>query len=331
MTTWLAVPVTTSDELCWVPAQTFTMGSDVHYPEESPAHPVTVDGFRIAPRQVTNAEYDAFVDATGYQTVAERPLDPADFPGAPAENLQPGSMVFTRTPGPVDLRHINLWWTWTPGASWRHPSGPGSDLDGLDRHPVVHAAAEDAEAYAAWAGLALPTEAEWEAAARGGLEHAAYVWGRSPSRLGGAAGQLLARRLHVARGTGLRAYRGGGLVPGEPLRSLRHGRERLGVDERLVCLGPRCGAGPGTVLHPPQPARPGGRAQLRPEPAAVPGAAPGDQGRVVPLRGQLLPAIPPGGPLASDGRHRDEPYRFPLCTKGTCPTGQHFDSTMVSS
>jgi len=192
VTTWLAGPVTTSDELCWVPAQTFTMGSDVHYPEESPAHPVTVDGFRIAPHQVTNAEYAAFVDATGYQTVAERPLDPADFPGAPAENLQPGSMVFTRTPGPVDLRHINLWWTWTPGASWRHPSGPGSDLDGLDRHPVVHVAAEDAEAYAVWAGLALPTEAEWEAAARGGLQHTPYVWGTEPE----PAGERLANYWH---------------------------------------------------------------------------------------------------------------------------------------
>src|SRR6476659_6244612 len=168
------------------------MGSDVHYPEESPAPPVTVDGFRIAPHQVTNAEYAAFVDATGYQTVAERPLDPADFPGAPAENLQPGSMVFTRTPGPVDLRHINLWWTWTPGAWWRHPTGPASDLDGLDRHPVVHVAAEDAEAYASWAGLALPTEAEWETAARGGLEGTTYTWGDEPEQ----PGQPLANYWH---------------------------------------------------------------------------------------------------------------------------------------
>ena len=172
MSGWLAGPVTTSDDLCWVPAQTFTMGSDIHYLEEAPAHPVTVDGFWVAPHQVTNTEYSAFVDATGYVTVAERPLDPAEFPGAPPENLQPGSMVFTRTQGPVDLRHINLWWTWTPGASWRRPTGPASDLDGLDRHPVAHVAAEDAEAYASWAGLALPTEAEWEAAARGGLEQA---------------------------------------------------------------------------------------------------------------------------------------------------------------
>jgi formylglycine-generating enzyme required for sulfatase activity len=184
--------VTPKVDLRWVPAQTFTMGSDAHYPEESPAHPVTVDGFWIAPHQVTNAEFGAFVEATGYQTVAERPLDPADFPGAPVENLQPGSMVFTRTRGPVDLRHINLWWTWTPGASWRHPTGPRSGLEGLDDHPVVHVAYEDAEEYASWAGLALPTEGEWEAAARGGLEHAAYVWGHDPE----PAGERLANFWH---------------------------------------------------------------------------------------------------------------------------------------
>ena len=168
------------------------MGSDAHYPEEAPAHSVTVDGFWIAPQQVTNAEFAAFVEATSYATVAERPLDPADFPGAPVENLQPGSMVFNRTRGPVDLRHLNLWWTWTPGASWRHPTGSRSGLDGLDDHPVVHLAYEDAEAYASWAGLALPTEAEWEAAARGGLEHAPYVWGHDPE----PAGERLANFWH---------------------------------------------------------------------------------------------------------------------------------------
>ena len=178
--------------LSWVPSQTYAMGSDEHYAEEAPSHPVTVDGFWISPTQVTNASFAAFVDATGYVTVAERPLDPADFPGAPPDNLRAGSMVFTGTPGPVDLRHINLWWTWTPGACWRRPDGPHSGLDGLEDHPVVHVAHEDAEAYAAWGSSALPTEAEWEAAARGGLDGARFVWGDQPE----PAGEALANYWH---------------------------------------------------------------------------------------------------------------------------------------
>ena len=167
-----------------VPDGTFPMGSDVHYPEEAPVHAVAVDGFSIDRVQVTNRAFEEFVSATGYVTVAERPLDPDDFPGAPPENLVPGSMVFTMTTGPVDLRHINQWWRWAPGASWRHPEGPGSSLDDRADHPVVHVAYEDAEAYAAWAAKALPTEAEWEWAARGGLDGAAFAWGDEPERPG---------------------------------------------------------------------------------------------------------------------------------------------------
>src|SRR5690349_1507959 len=156
------------------------VGSEHHYPEEAPVREVTVDGFWVQTHQVTNAQYAEFVSDTDYVTVAERRPSPEDYPGAPPENLQPGSMVFHRTAGPVDLRHINLWWTWTTGACWNHPRGPRSSLRNREHHPVVHIAFEDAAAYAKWAGLQLPTEAEWEVAARGGLSHATYTWGDDP-------------------------------------------------------------------------------------------------------------------------------------------------------
>jgi formylglycine-generating enzyme required for sulfatase activity len=160
-----------------VPGGSFLMGSNHHYPEERPAHRVTVSPFWMDRTTVTNADFARFVAATGYVTVAERPLDPAAYPGAQPDMLVPGALVFRMTEGPVDTGNVANWWHWTKGAQWRHPEGPGSDLAGREDHPVVHVAYEDAEAYARWAGKELPTEAEWEFAARGGLDGAEFVWG----------------------------------------------------------------------------------------------------------------------------------------------------------
>ena len=163
--------------MTWIPGGTFVMGSANGYAEERPPHLVTVDGFFMDTHEVTNEAFARFVDETGYITVAERTPKAEDYPEAPADMLVPASAVFASTRSVTDRNDISQWWTLVPGASWRRPEGPGSDIEDRMDHPVVHVAWEDARAYADWAGLALPTEAQWEYAARGGLEGRTFTWG----------------------------------------------------------------------------------------------------------------------------------------------------------
>jgi sulfatase modifying factor 1 len=172
--------------MVWVPGGTFAMGSELPgYVEESPIHMVSVDGFWMDASPVTVAEFREFALETDYVTVASRPLDPAMYPGVDRRLLVPGSLVFQKQKGPLDLaaalkQPALPWWKYVPGADWRHPEGKGSHIGSRGRHPVVHVAWEDVCAYAAWAGKSLPSEAEWEFAARGGLDGAIFTWGDDP-------------------------------------------------------------------------------------------------------------------------------------------------------
>lgn len=184
-------PASSSEKMSgmvWIPGGEFVVGSDAGPATERPAHRVRLDGFWIDEHEVTNAQFRAFVEAAGYVTTAERKPEweelqktlPPGTPKPPDDRLVPGSMVFTPPAGPVPLTDAAAWWRYVPGASWRHPEGPGSTTDGRDDHPVVHVSWDDAAAYARWAGKRLPTEAEWEVAARGGLDRKRFTWGDDP-------------------------------------------------------------------------------------------------------------------------------------------------------
>jgi formylglycine-generating enzyme required for sulfatase activity len=163
--------------MAWIEGGVFRMGSDDFYPEERPVREVRVDGFWMDERPVTATEFRRFVRATHYVTHAEHPPNASDYPGADPDLLVPGSLVFRKTNGPVPLDDVRNWWEYVPGACWKRPGGPGTTINGRDHDPVVHVAYEDAQAYASWAGKELPTEAEWEYAARGGLDGAVFAWG----------------------------------------------------------------------------------------------------------------------------------------------------------
>lgn len=168
---------TSTDGMVWIAGGEFMMGTN-DFPDAKPIHKVSVKGYWMDEHEVTNAQFAAFVKATNYVTIAERPLDPKDYPGVPLENLVPGSAVFVAPTEKVTLDNIQQWWQYVPAASWQHPSGPESTIVGLENNPVVQVSYLDAKAYADWAGKRLPTEAEWEFAARAGRSHTKYYWGK---------------------------------------------------------------------------------------------------------------------------------------------------------
>ena len=222
------------EDMAWIPGGSFLMGSEDFYPEEGPVRSVLVDGFWIDTKAVTAAQFRRFVRETGFVTVAERELDPADYPDADPELLVPGSLVFRKAPGPTPLTDFRAWWEYVPGASWKRPGGPGTTINGRDHHPVVQVAFEDAAAYAAWAGKELPDRSgvgvrrprrsRWRAVRLGGRG----VPGRS------AGGEHLAGPLPLGEPEARRprGHFSRGDLPSERPRPLRHGRQRLGVDDR---------------------------------------------------------------------------------------------------
>ncbi len=221
-------------------AGTFRMGADGFYPEEGPVREVAVGDFAIDRGPVTVAEFARFIEDTGYVTLAERPPSPDEYPDADPSLLVPGSAVFHPTPRPVPLNDPSQWWAYVPGADWRHPWGPASDNTERQDHPVTHVAYEDVESFARWAGKVLPTEAEWEYAARGGLDGATFAWGNDER----PDGEPMANHWQGDfpwRNTGAKGWRGhdpGRVVRGQRVRPVRHDRERVGMDLGLL-LGAR--------------------------------------------------------------------------------------------
>ena len=297
--------------MVWVPGGTFRMGSDDHYPEEAPAHLVAVGGFWMDRGAVTNDEFARFVHETGHVTVAEQVPEAADYPGARPEMLVAASSVFRKPGRPVSLDDPYNWWTWVPGADWRHPRGPQSSIRRLGDHPVVHVAWDDVEAYAAWADKALPTEAEWERAARGGLDGAEFAWGDELTPGGHHMANVWQGDFpnHNTMADGWEYTAPGKSFPpnGYGLFQMTGNvwewttdwyQDHGAAPEHACCTvdDPRGGTREGSVAA----RRPGGR------------PSPGHEGRFAPLRPELLPSLPARRPHGPGHRHLDLAPRLPL-------------------
>jgi hypothetical protein len=283
------------DDMVTLPGGAFRMGSDF-YPEEGPIHEEWVAPFELDRSAVTNARFAEFVASTSYITVAERELDPAMFPGATLDSLAPGSLVFTPTAGPVDLRDWRQWWAWTPGANWRHPVGPESTLDGKDKHPVVQLAFEDATAFATWDGKRLPTEVEWEYAARGGLDQAIYAWGDQPND-GQLANSWQGRFPYLNTGAGSGTWIGTAPVGSFPPNA--YGLDLLDRPTRR----------PSHQL----PMQPRHRTHQQHHPRRR-DTPPRPQRRLPPLRTRILPPLPTRSTLSTNPRLRNHTHQPPLRT-----------------
>ena len=299
--------------MIFVPGGTYRMGSDRHYPEEAPVHRVTVDEFWIDRTPVTNRQFKEFVKATGHVTFAEIPPDPKDYPGALPHLLYTGSLVFSPPSRPVDLRDFSQWWTFLKGADWRHPYGPKSNINNLDNHPVVHVAFADALAYAKWAGKDIPTEAEWEFAARGGLDGAEFAWGDEFTPGGKHMantwqGEFPRQNLcsdgfertspvtaFPPNGYGLHDMIGNVWEWTSDWYSAKHEADA----PKACCIPENPRGGPET-------------SELRPSPAERQNSAQGAQGRLAPVRPELLPPLSSGSAPCRADRHLDKPRRLSL-------------------
>ena len=310
--------------MVFIPGGTFRMGSDKHYPEEAPAHRVTVDGFWIDRTPVTNRQFKDFVKATGHVTFAEIPPDPKNYPGALPHMLYAGSLVFTPPGHPVDLKNWGEWWRFLKGANWRRPYGRKSNINALDNHPVVHVAYADALAYAAWAGKELPTEAEWEFAARGGLDGAEFAWGDELT----PGGKHMANTWQgnfphenlcsdgFDRTSPVTAFPPNGYGVHDMIGNVWEWTtdwfsQKHQADAPKACCVPENprGGGEAESYDPCQP-------QIKIPPQS-------HQRRLASVRAELLPPLPPGRAPRGSGGYVDEPSRLSVCHQSSsdqCPT-----------